>query len=330
MLNIQSCIIVGSGISGLSAARRLREYAVDLTLIEKGRAPGGRMATHTDGSSIFDHGAQFVTTRELAFRKRVENWVDKNAVKPWYVGPLGNMRYVGITGMRSIPDLLSKELNVRYSETVTKIRFNKKNVWTVTVLPHGETKTKTYQSDFLVLTAPVPQSLKLLQDSNVELDYDEEEELSRIKYVRCISVMAKLNGPAGLPNPGAMDLNHDVLRWIGDNYAKGVSPVEGTITIHSSPKFADRYWDASDEERIPLMLAAAKPFLKSDVVETASHRWGFSEPTRIYKEKQPFRVPYYLDEDHRIALCGDGFNGPRIEAAAISGASLAERLVRPY
>lgn len=329
MLNIQSCIIVGSGISGLMAAHKLREYAVDLTLVEKGRAPGGRMATRKEGDAIFDHGAQFVTTRELAFRERVESWVDKNAVKPWYVGPLGNMRYVGITGMRSIPDLLTKGMNVAYSEKVTKIHF-KKDVWTVTVQPHGSKATKTYKSDFLVLTAPVPQSLQLIRESNIELDYDEEEELSRIKYIRCISVLAKLKGPAGLPNPGAMDLNHDVLRWIGDNCVKGISPVEGSITLHSSPKFADRYWDAPDEERIPLMLAAAKPFLKSDVVETSSHRWGFSEPTRIYKEKQPFRVPYFLDEDHRLALCGDGFNGPRIEAAAISGANLADRLVRPY
>jgi hypothetical protein len=328
MLNIQSCIIIGAGISGLTVAYKLREYEIDVTLIDKGQAPGGRMARRIIDDAIYDHGAQFITTREKVFRDRVEDWKDLGVVKPWYTGPLGNMRYVGSDGMSAIPVFLARDLQVHLSEKVVGLHF-KDNLWTVDTEPADGRRKHRHSADFLVITAPVPQALRLVRASNIEIDYDEEDELEKISYLKCISYMVRLKGPAGLPNPGAVDLNHDLIRFIGDNSVKGISPQPGTITIHSSPRFAEVFWDRPDAERVPPILNAARPFLKSDVVSASVHRWRYSEPIRIYKEKQPFRVPFFLDERHRLAMCGDGFNGPRIEAAAMSGLALGERLVRP-
>ena len=144
-----------------------------------------------------------------------------------------------------------------------------------------------------------------------------------------MTVLAQLKGPSGLPNPGAMDLNHDVLRWLGDNYMKGVSPLIGSVTLHSSPKFADANWDMPPEDVIKEMMAAAKPFLKSDLLEAKTHRWRFSDPVRIYREKHPFRKPYFLDHSLKLGMAGDGFNGPRIESAGLSGMELASAIISP-
>ncbi len=323
-----SCIIVGTGIAGLMAAERLRMYDFDVTLLEKSRGLGGRMAVKRIGEAIFDAGAQFMTTRELSFRQKVEAWLDRGLVQPWYLGPLRNMRYVGVEGMTSVAREMGRSLNVRLSEKV--LRMNRvSDRWKVTTQPHGSDEEISYEADWLILTPPVPQCLGLLEASGIELDYDEEVELKRIRYLRCLTVMAVLKGSAGIANPGAMDLNHDTLRWIGDNATKGVSPVPGSVTIHSSPKFAEAHWDKPEEERISLMCAAAKPFLKSDVTEAISHRWGMSDPVRVYKEKQPFRKPYFIDEDLQLGMAGDGFNGPRIEAAAVSGRELASAITSP-
>lgn len=329
MLNIQSCIIIGCGVSGLIAARKLREYDIELTMIDKGRRPGGRMASKKIGDALYDHGAQFVTTREQIFRERVEGWLSAKVVRPWYKGPLGNMRYAGAEGINSIGRHLGRDLEMRFSEKVEKIEFVK-NEWKVTSRRHGEEGKITSKADFLIITAPVPQAMELVRASNIEIDYDEEEELDRIDYIRCMTLLATSNGPSGISNPGAMDLNHDVLRWIVDNHAKGLPTPPGSITIHTSPRFSDTYRNASDEECSDRILQAVKPFIKHDVEGLSLFRWRYSEPTRIYKEKQPFRVPYFLDEDHRLAMCGDGFNGPRIEAAGLSGLALAERLVKPF
>ncbi|NDV63125.1 NAD(P)-binding protein [Puniceicoccales bacterium CK1056] len=328
MTDAESCIIIGAGISGLLAAQHLMRYDVEVTILEKSRGCGGRMAVKKMGESVFDSGAQFMTTRDMIFRERVESWLDKGEVLPWYQGPLKNMRYVGSKGMTTVPERIGASLNVMLSERVTKVSFKKKK-WTVTTNPHGTKENKKYTANWLIMTAPVPQNLELLDASGIELDYDDEMELKKISYLRCLTVMAQLNGPSGIPNPGAMDLNHDVLRWLGDNSAKGISPVEGTITLHSSPKFADTYWDRPEEERIQAMLAAAKPFIKADVVEAISHRWGFSDPVRIYREKHPFRKPYFIDDEMQLGMAGDGFNGPRIEAAGLSGMDLAAAILSP-
>lgn len=328
MTDAETCIIIGAGISGLLAAQHLMRYDVDVTLIEKSRGCGGRMAVKQLGESVFDSGAQFMTTRDMIFRERVEAWLAKGEVLPWYPGPLKNMRYVGSKGMTTVPQRIGASLNVRLSERATRVSFKNKQ-WTVTTTPYGTKKSEEYTADWLIMTAPVPQNLELLDASGIELDYDEEVELKKITYLRCLTVMAQLNGPSGIPNPGAMDLNHDVLRWLGDNSAKGISPVEGTITLHSSPKFAQAYWDRPEEERIEAMLAAAKPFIKADVVEAISHRWKYSDPVRIYREKHPFRKPYFIDDDMQLGMAGDGFNGPRIEAAALSGMELAGAILSP-
>ncbi len=329
MYSIKKCIIIGAGISGITTARRLRESGTEVVLIDKGRVPGGRLATTLEGNRIFDHGAQFITTRERIFRELVESWMHSGVVKPWYKGPQGNMRYVGNQGMRQLAAYLSKGLDIRSSEKVTYIHFDQsKHQWTVTTRPYGTEQTHHYKADFLVITTPVPQGIQLIDESNIELDYDEEEHLRRITYTKCISMLAQFDGPAGLSLPGAMDLNLDSLRWIGDNSYKGISEVDGCLTINSSPRFAEAHWHSPDNLIIELMVKASKPFIRAPFVEASIHRWGFSEPIRIYKEKQPFRRNYFIDPENRLAMCGDGFGGGRLEAAAMSAWELSEELNR--
>ncbi|MEX0321275.1 MAG: NAD(P)/FAD-dependent oxidoreductase [Puniceicoccaceae bacterium] len=328
MTDTESCLIMGAGIAGLLAAQRLVRYDLEVTLIEKNAIPGGRMSIRKEGEAVFDTGAQFMTTRDMIFRERVESWLTKGETLPWYPGPLKNMRYVGSRGMTTVTDRIASDLNVRLSETVTRLRRTKTK-WKVTTQKTDSGEKMNYEADWLVLTAPVPLNMRLLDDSGIEIDFDDEDELRKISYMPCLAAMAHLNGPSGLPNPGAMDLNHSVLRWIGDNHMKGISPVPGTVTFHSSRQFAEANWDKPDDEWMAAMLAAAKPFIKSDVVSATSRKWLYSDPTRIFMEKHPFRKSYYLDEDLQLGMAGDGFGGARIEAAGLSGMELASAIISP-
>ena len=49
--------IIGAGLSGLTAAHDLKEHA-NVTLYEKSRGVGGRLATRRAEPFSFDHGAQ--------------------------------------------------------------------------------------------------------------------------------------------------------------------------------------------------------------------------------------------------------------------------------
>lgn len=52
--------IVGAGVTGLSAARSLTAAGYAVTLFDKGRRPGGRMASREGAAGSFDHGVQYL------------------------------------------------------------------------------------------------------------------------------------------------------------------------------------------------------------------------------------------------------------------------------
>ena len=57
--------IVAAGMSGLACARTLTDQGYAVTVFEKSRGVGGRMATRrTQHDITFDHGAQYFTTRD--------------------------------------------------------------------------------------------------------------------------------------------------------------------------------------------------------------------------------------------------------------------------
>jgi oxygen-dependent protoporphyrinogen oxidase len=55
-------VVVGAGLAGLVAAYTLRQHGVNVTVLERGPRPGGRMTSeHVDGF-VIDRGAQFLST----------------------------------------------------------------------------------------------------------------------------------------------------------------------------------------------------------------------------------------------------------------------------
>lgn len=72
---LRDVVIIGGGLTGVMAARTLKENGVDdVLVIEKGKSLGGRMATRRIGEGRVDHGAQFFTVRTKHFQSFVEEW----------------------------------------------------------------------------------------------------------------------------------------------------------------------------------------------------------------------------------------------------------------
>jgi predicted NAD/FAD-dependent oxidoreductase len=80
--------IIGAGLSGLVLARRLGDIA-QVTIFEKFRSVGGRMATRYAHDYEFDHGAQFFTARTLEFREFLQPLVDDGFREPVTTGSTG-------------------------------------------------------------------------------------------------------------------------------------------------------------------------------------------------------------------------------------------------
>ncbi|MEZ4444056.1 MAG: NAD(P)-binding protein [Polyangiaceae bacterium] len=99
-----------AGLSGCFAARTLADHglAVTITVFEKSRGLGGRMATRRHESqgqpSSFDHGAQYFTVRDERFRRYVAVWQERSIVAPWE----GRIAVLGGDGQRDEPRPLER------------------------------------------------------------------------------------------------------------------------------------------------------------------------------------------------------------------------------
>ena len=65
----------------------LQAGGMAVTLLDKGRGPGGRMSTRRVttalGEASFDHGAQYFTVRDPDFARCVEQWRAKGVAARW-------------------------------------------------------------------------------------------------------------------------------------------------------------------------------------------------------------------------------------------------------
>jgi len=310
-------LIIGAGISGLLCATELQQRGFSVRVLDKGRGLGGRMATRRMAGGRLDHGAQYFTVRDARLQSYVDQWLAAGVIKEWFrhlpedTNPEGYPRYCGVDGMTDVPKHLAKDLDVRNSQQVTELARDT-DVWMARTAS-GD----TFLARHLVITAPLPQALNLLEMTGLRYANGKTEALRAVRYEKGLSTLAILDGPSGIAAPGGIKIPEAPLTWIGDNQQKGISPSVSAITIHADADFAEKYWDSPDEIRGPLMLAAAEPHIRANVVEYNCHRWGFTTPINPWPEM------YYQNKGLKLTLAGDAFGGARIEGAALSGIEAA-------
>lgn len=325
----RSCVVVGAGICGLMASRALRTGGWEVTVLDKGRGVGGRMATRrlTDdgvGTGTFDHGAQFFTVRDDRFEGHVTTWLEAGAAAEWSRGfpdasgtggEDGHPRYRGATGMTAIPKHLARDLDVRTGERAVSATAETAG-WRV-----GCESGLELRGDALILTAPVPQSLALVGS---EVPGEAKVELERVAYDPCLAVMVLLDGPSGLPAPGGVQIKGEPLDWVGDNQQKGISEAPA-VTIHAGPRWSTDHYDAPEDEVVEALLDLAREAVgafSSRVVATSLQRWRYSWVTESYPERCLVAA-----ESPTLVFAGDAFGSPKVEGAALSGLAAADALL---
>ena len=310
-------VVVGAGLSGLTAARSLQEKGHNGVVLDKGRGLGGRMATRRistpDGSiAVFDHGAQFFTVRDQQFQKLVDGWITNGVVREWcrgFVADDGHPRYVVNSGMAALTKHIAQGLDVRTSTLVFAVKTCDADPtkWTVVIDDNSR-----IDCDAVVMTCPLPQSYSLTVTTGVELPQD----LLLTDYDRTIGLLAVLDGPSAVPAPGGIQNPDDVFSWIGDNQAKGISDIPA-ITFHANPAWSGAHWDDSLEDGLALITHAAQKYLgNAKIVVSEYKKWRFATPRKLWPD------PYFAAGT--LVFAGDAFAGPKVEGAVLSGRKSAE------
>jgi renalase len=323
-------LIVGAGLSGLIAASTLSEQGIRSLLLDKGRGPGGRLATRRLSAAAqmarADHGAQFFTVRSADFAELVHQWRRAGIVREWCHGFTpggdGHPRYCAEGGMNTIAKYLASTLDVETEVAVTEVRETEGG-WIV-----SSSDGRSWEAPVVLMSAPVPQSLALIDAGSVTLNAEDRLALESISYARCLALMLVLEGPSAVPEPGGVQLrlaDDPMFSFVADNHMKGISDaVTLTLHVHDEPSLA--MWDRDREAVIAELTIAASKWIGDAVVgEAQLQGWKFARPVVGHDE------PCLMSRGAGgsvIGFIGDAFGVAKVEGAALSGLAAAERLVR--
>ena len=318
-----TCIVIGAGLAGLLAADTMIRLGCKATILEKAKGVGGRMATRRMGGQTFDFGAQSLYGHTPKFQSMLESWRYAGLVAEWHPDLSARPRekkhpgpyFKGNPAMTSVPKYLAEGLTVHLQTKVTAVHAAD-NAWSIAT-EHNH----IYMSQALIMTAPVPQSLALLEAGGYGPDRDALAQLRSLEYTSCFALMLALDGPSGLPAPGAMTLDGEPLAWISDNYAKGVAGRPGAVTVCASDEFTNEMLEVHPERITQILLDAVRPMIHAHIESTQLHRWRYCRPVRTLPSL--FLVG---GTQPPLLFAGDMFGEGDCESAALSGMAAAEYL----
>jgi renalase len=292
-------------MAGLTAARHLTQHGHYVQVLDKGRGPGGRLATRRLGERRVDHGAQFFTVRSDEFARAAATWEAAGITRPWFTHD-GHTRYGGVDGMNAIARYLAAGLDVRCGMQVKTITAGVR--WEVTA-----TTGETFAADALVVTAPAEQSRALLGPLAPPL-------LSEIEFDPCFALLIAGDGESLVPAPGYLRPTDSPFAWVADNAQKGISP-SLALTFHASPAFSRAHFDDAPRAEQELRQAA-RHYYHGEPEHIQIHRWRYSQPVNALPQ-----ACFFTSHPLPLAIAGDAFAGPRVEGAFLSGLAAASALL---
>lgn len=335
--------IIGSGVAGLACARRLAtDPSLKITIFDKGRHPGGRLASRDRDQNQFDYGAQYFTARSPEFKRVINKLLGAGAVEIWKgrFARLTNAglidetsqeaRYVGVPCMRSLAEalaqdlskVLAKSLDLRQQHRVTSIQ-KASEFWNVSGELTRRDKSEPFEEknfDCLVITLPPVQATELWQD--------QKEKLETSSLSPCIAGMFSFNSPLSIKYDG-IRIDDTVLAWAARDSSKPGRPAGERWILHASPQWSQDNITLSEQEALDALCARFFQLLKIDAVPPSFaryHRWRYALVTRALEEA------FLIDKKNEpmLAFCGDYCEGARVEAAFDSGNQLATKLLAMF
>lgn len=316
--------VVGAGLAGLSFAHFLHHKA-DLTLFEKSRGVGGRLATRRTGDYQFDHGAQFFTCRSDILQALIDDehfsgsmniWSPKvitlsNGEKPfkrdWF-----EPHYVGYPTMTSLPKRLAQDFDVQLETRVEEISKSG-NGWQLST----ETGESLGTYDWVVAAMPAPQANTLFQNQ-----FSHQAQIESAVMSPCFSLMLNLKATPEF-NFDAAVVRESPVAWIANNCSKPGRNAAPSLLIHSSNDWAKEHLEEPQDEIQAALLSALMdlvPLQTSDIVDASLHRWRYA------KVETEVGEDFLIDESAKLAAIGDWCSGNRAEDAFLSGAALARHM----
>jgi len=335
--------VIGAGIAGLSCARTLAQAGHRVTLLEKGSAVGGRMASCETPFGSFDHGSQYFTVRDERFEKALA--ISPGLRKPWSATavrvldqhgriveatlPAPESHWVAVPTMDALAQHWAQPLAaagcVEMQTRVTRIERDalEPRRWQLQTSGPQDSVHVFSGFDAVLLAMPSAQAAGLLGRS--ELGQGLAQQMDPVQVAPCWTLM--LAFPQAVqptlahlgPQWNAALSTHHRIAWLARESSK---PGRGGVerwTVQASAAWSQEHLE-DDGPRVQAKLLKAFGEVTGIHAEPSFaqvHRWRWA------KTEAPLGRPHLWDRKAALGVCGDWCLGRRVEDAFISGLELA-------
>jgi len=338
--------IIGAGMAGLSAARELRWHRPDLaiTIYEKSRGLGGRVATRRRDGAIFDHGAQVIKASDEAMRQLLTADLPSDGLRRverpvWVLGAAGeripgdpalnaeqSWTYAG--GINHLGKLLGDGLDIRRETRVAALR---REPGTARWALFDATGVQLGTADAVLLTPPAPQTAEIVAASDLESDAREMilAELSRVPYRRCLTLTLAYDRLIDRPFYALINVDRrHPIAWLALEHTKGPErcpPGHSLIIVQMAGHFSMEHWNAPVDELALAVIELASVALGEDVSKPLWYDrqgWRYALPDGVANSAalNATRTGLFFAGDYTVGL-------GRIHLAIASGRDIAETIM---
>lgn len=292
--------VVGAGLAGLVAAERIAAGGAAVTVFEKSRGLGGRLATRRSEAGSFDHGAPVVHCEPA----QVAALETGGACRRW-----GELGHVGLPGMSGLVRPLAAGLALRMGAEVAAVEAGAEGV--VLRFVSGAAEGPFARA---VLAIPAPQARR------ITAGLAGAGALDAVGMAPVWTLMAAFGERPDLPDvlrpAGAFQL---VLR---DGAKPGRSGE--TWVAHAGHDWTRARLELAREAVLPALLAELGDLAEGRLprpLHVAAHRW------RSALTERALGAPFAALAGGRVLAGGDWALGARAEHAWLSGRAMAEAVL---
>lgn len=326
-------LILGAGVAGLACAGALAQAGARVTVLDKGRGVGGRVATRRVDGQPVDHGVAFFHGSDRAFLQaleatpatRLDGWPARVRGAGLPCNPAAwdraARRLAYAEGASAFPKALAAGLDVRTGVRVSGLSPRDGG------LDLTDDAGQTWHAPTLILALPLEQARALL--APVVAFTPATALLGAVETRPCWTVIARYDG---LDDPLDAELylpeDSPVLQVISHDSSKRPPPRQRVLVLQARAAWSQAHLEAPEAEVSAALLAEAARVLGPWAGAPAgiqAHRWRYAR----VQGGDSFGAPYLqtLPSGARLGLIGETFDrAGGVEGAFRAGRRLARHL----
>ena len=306
---MQNIAIIGSGFCGVSIAKKINPGFADVVIYDKGKRPGGRVASKTFSNRIYDYGPAFIPsslTKDLTVEESIERQLWPNEASNSFI-PFG--------GVSSFTEQLANGIKSYQDCQVIKC-LRKEQTFSLVLKENSIVE----DIDILVVTAPSEQSAELIKDISPNLS-DEIRQTVRMAPTWVVL----LETQQIIKLDPLLKVNSEIVKNIRSEHTKlGRRSDNGGswFVIECSDQWSQTNVEKTPEWVVETIINWFRNDLALDfsVSAVTAHRWRYAST------KLPLSKDFLRDASGDLWIAGDWCLGNGIVSAVRSGKIVGDKI----